>query len=75
MSKFSQAPPDGNATPMENTFAGYTLERGPVPLYHQVYLHLVDALAHGEWKRGDQIPTERELATIFDCSLITIRRA
>jgi GntR family transcriptional regulator len=60
---------------MDNRFAGYSLERGPVPLYHQVYLYLVDALAHGEWKRGDQIPTERELATSFGCSLITIRRA
>src|SRR3974390_3399201 len=60
---------------METTFTGYTLERGPVPLSHQVYLHLVDALAHGAWKRGDQIPTERELATSFGCSLITIRRA
>ncbi len=60
---------------MEHRFTGYSLERGPVPLYHQVYLHLVDALAHGEWKRGDQIPTERELAASFGCSLITIRRA
>jgi GntR family transcriptional regulator len=60
---------------MENRFSGYSLERGPVPLYHQVYLHLVDALAHGAWKRGDQIPTERELAASFGCSLITIRRA
>jgi GntR family transcriptional regulator len=60
---------------MENRFSGYTLERGPVPLYHQVYLHVVDELAHGAWKRGDQIPTERELAASFGCSLITIRRA
>lgn len=60
---------------MVNTFAGYSLERGPVPLYHQVYLRLLDELAHGAWRRGDQIPTERELATSFGCSLITIRRA
>ena len=60
---------------MKNKYTGHALERGPVPLYHQAYLHLVDALAHGEWKRGDQIPTERELATSFGCSLITIRRA
>ena len=60
---------------MENRLTGYALEQGPVPLYHQVYLHLVDALARGEWKRGDQIPTERELAASFGCSLITVRRA
>jgi len=70
-----QAPPDEIFTPMVNRFAGYSLERGPVPLYHQVYLHLQDALAHGAWRRGDQIPTERDLATTFGCSLITIRRA
>jgi len=60
---------------MVNRFAGFSLERGPVPFYHQVYLHLLDALTHGAWGRGDQIPTERELATSFGCSLVTIRRA
>ena len=60
---------------MDRTFSGYSLERSPVPLYHQVYLHLVDALGHGVWARGDQIPTERDLAASFGCSLITIRRA
>jgi GntR family transcriptional regulator, N-acetylglucosamine utilization regulator len=60
---------------MESTMTGYALERGPVPLYHQVYVHLVAALGRGEWKRGDQIPTERELARSYGCSLITIRRA
>jgi GntR family transcriptional regulator len=69
------SPLDGRLKPMENRFSGYSLERGPVPLYHQVYLYLVDALAHGVWRHGDQIPTERELAASFDCSLITIRRA
>ena len=51
------------------------LVRGPVPLYHQVYLQLVAALDRGEWTRGDRIPIERELAASFGCSLITIRRA
>ncbi len=60
---------------MANRFSGYSLERGPVPLYHQVYLHLVDALGDGVWRRGDQLPTEREFATSFGCSLITVRRA
>jgi GntR family transcriptional regulator len=60
---------------MVNRCARYSLERGPVPLYHQVYLQLRDELAHGAWRPGQQIPTERELATSFGCSLITIRRA
>ena len=53
----------------------YQLERGPVTLHHQVYLHLAAALDAGEWKRGEQIPTERKLAVAYSCSLITIRRA
>lgn len=60
---------------MANRLSGYSLERGPVPLYHQVYLQLREQLAHGAWRRGDQIPTERDLAGSFGCSLITIRRA
>ena len=40
---------------MKNKYTGHALERGPVPLYHQAYLHLVDALAHGEWKRGSEM--------------------
>ncbi len=55
--------------------ARYRLELGPVPLHHQVYLDLVTALDAGEWKPGDQLPTERDLAERYGCSLITVRRA
>ena len=55
--------------------ARFRLERGPVPLHHQVYLDLSAALAAGEWKRGNRLPTERELAATYGCSLITVRRA
>ena len=51
------------------------LEPGPVPLHHQVYLDLSDALDAGEWQAGDRLPTERELADEYGCSLITVRRA
>ncbi len=53
----------------------YRLERGPVPLHHQVYLDLRAALAANEWNSGDRLPTERELAERYGCSLITVRRA
>lgn len=62
-------------TSTDTAFSGRSLERGPVPLYHQVYLHLVDALRQGTWARGQQIPTERDLAESYGCSLITVRRA
>ena len=56
--------------------ARYQLEQGPVPLHHQVYLDLRAALdGEGEWKAGDRLPTERELAERYGCSLITVRRA
>jgi GntR family transcriptional regulator len=55
--------------------ADYTLESGPVPLHHQVYLHLKAALDSEELKVGDRLPPERELAKRYGCSVITIRRA
>ena len=55
--------------------ARYRLELGPVPLHHQVYLDLRGAIESGEYGPGDRVPPERELATSYGCSLITIRRA
>src|SRR5438128_4434405 len=55
--------------------ARYQLERGPVPLHHQVYLDLRASLDAGEWGPDEQLPTERELAGRYGCSLITVRRA
>jgi GntR family transcriptional regulator, N-acetylglucosamine utilization regulator len=55
--------------------ARFRLVVGPVPLHHQVYLDLSAALDAGEWKPGDRLPPERELAERYGCSLITVRRA
>jgi GntR family transcriptional regulator len=55
--------------------ARFQLEVGPVPLHHQVYLDLRAALDAAEWRPGDRLPTERELAERYGCSLITVRRA
>jgi GntR family transcriptional regulator len=55
--------------------ARYQLELGPIPLHHQVYLDLKAALESGEWRTGDRLPPERELARRYGCSLITVRRA
>jgi GntR family transcriptional regulator len=51
------------------------LELGPVPLHHQVYLDLLRSLDDGTWRAGDRLPTERDLAREYGCSLITVRRA
>jgi GntR family transcriptional regulator len=53
----------------------YRLEVGPVPLHHQVYVDLKAALDTGEYAVGERLPPERELARLYGCSLITIRRA
>jgi GntR family transcriptional regulator len=55
--------------------ARFRLELGPVPLHHQVYLDLSTAIDAGEWRPGDRLPPERELARRYGCSLITVRRA
>src|ERR687898_2949677 len=55
--------------------ARFQLERGPIPLHHQVFRDLSAALDAGEWHSGDRMPTERELAERYGCSLITVRHA
>jgi DNA-binding GntR family transcriptional regulator len=53
----------------------FRLELGPIPLHHQVYLDLRTMLDRGVWAAGDRLPPERDLATRYGCSLITVRRA
>jgi GntR family transcriptional regulator len=55
--------------------ARFRLEHGPIPLHHQVYVDLRAALDAGEWDPGDRMPSERELAVRYGCSVITIRHA
>jgi len=55
--------------------ARFRLLAGPIPLHHQVYLDLRAAIEAGEWRSGDRLPPERELAERYGCSLITVRRA
>lgn len=55
--------------------APFLLRPGPVPLHHQVYLDLKAALDEGRYQPGDRLPPERDLASHYGCSLITVRRA
>jgi GntR family transcriptional regulator len=55
--------------------AHYRLQLGPLPLHHQVYADLRAAIERGDWRPGDRLPPERELAKGYGCSLITVRHA
>ncbi len=56
-----EQPPPGNLT--------------PVPLYRDVHWRITRALAEGQWKPGEAIPSESRLASEFGVSIGTIRRA
>lgn len=47
----------------------------PVPLYHQVYHAILDAIREGRFAAGEQIPSEAELCERFGVSRITVRQA
>lgn len=45
------------------------------PLYQQVKLAILKALAAGEWKQGEAIPPEKPLSERFGVSIGTLRKA
>jgi GntR family transcriptional regulator len=45
------------------------------PLYKQVKDRIVDMLARNEWRPGQMIPSEKQLATRFEVGISTIRAA
>lgn len=45
------------------------------PLYQQIKILLTQSLISGEWRPGDAIPSETELATRFSVSQGTVRKA
>ncbi|WDY59257.1 GntR family transcriptional regulator [Pseudomonas sp. PSKL.D1] len=46
-----------------------------LPLYQQLRDHLVDQIANNRWRPGEAIPTEAALASEFDMSVGTVRKA
>ncbi|MEO6276919.1 GntR family transcriptional regulator [Roseateles sp.] len=49
--------------------------RSPAPLYEQIRQLIVAALAAGEWRPGDALPSEAALAERFHASAGTVRKA
>lgn len=50
-----------------------TLITSDAPLYKEVRRSLLQCLAKGEWKPGDKLPSEPELATRFGVAIPTVR--
>ena len=61
----------------EERFADKAAERPAVfaPLYRQIRQLIVSALDQGEWKPGELIPSEMDLAARFQVSQGTVRKA
>lgn len=47
--------------------------RSAEPLYKQIERDILQCLAEGEWRPGEQLPTESELATRFGVAIFTVR--
>ncbi|HNP62501.1 MAG TPA: GntR family transcriptional regulator [Woeseiaceae bacterium] len=47
----------------------------PTPLYHQIYVVLLDKIVSGTYGMGSRIPSEHEIEKSFGVSRITARRA
>lgn len=47
----------------------------PLPLYHQLKEQLKGKIESQEWKPGEQIPTEMDIADMFQISRSTVRNA
>jgi GntR family histidine utilization transcriptional repressor len=63
-----------NAHTQENELASQD-EASKVPLFQQIKHHLLSEIQAGQWKEGDLIPSEQELAKQFRASRMTVNRA
>ena len=45
------------------------------PLYYQLALQIKENIEKGVWRKGDPIPSERELIKLYNVSRITVRNA
>lgn len=47
----------------------------PIPLYHQLRTVLERKIERGDWKPNDRLPTEDDLALLYEVSKVTVREA
>jgi DNA-binding transcriptional regulator YhcF (GntR family) len=60
---------------MEHTIIPISLERGPIPLFHQIAESLRYYIATGRLEAGDRLPSVRRAAEAWGVNLHTVRRA
>lgn len=60
----------GNASAIQRVDAD-----SPTPLYHQIYLVLLDKILNGIYRKGSRVPSEHEIERSFGVSRITARKA
>jgi len=70
MNRNARSRPGVNAV----TQAGVDVEL-PTPLYHQIYVVLLDKIASGTYSEGSRVPSEHEIEESFGVSRITARKA
>jgi GntR family transcriptional regulator len=61
----------GSALPQSGLMRGHDV----VPLYHRIYVILLQKLTDGSFPLGQSLPSEDELTSIFNVSRVTIRKA
>lgn len=58
-----------------NTGTKHIIQMPTRPLYKQIQEQIVDSLVRNEWKPGEMIPSERQLALRYSVGISTVRAA
>ena len=76
MTAASETPPAGSGTPVPASGAPLALNAPSFsPLYQQIKTLILRSLQEGEWRPGEAIPSEIDLAARFKVSQGTVRKA
>lgn len=54
---------------------GRSAQIRPMPLYERIKGYVIDRIADGTWKEGEQVPSEHALAATLGASRLTVHRA
>jgi GntR family transcriptional regulator len=65
-----------NHSPFPFTEEEFSVDQhDPVPLYHQIYLHIRKMIVQGGLSEGDSLPYEKELVDYYSVGRHTVRKA